>query len=111
MPNDSFITFTVRNLPLGTTDQDVRNHVNSRVSGAQPLVGSIIREPTRQLCYTTVTIRQDSDGDCRAARDKLHGSTLYPQAPISEVRSTQIIVSQEFLGVTTLAEHEDAQFE
>jgi len=95
---------------LGTTDQDVRNHVNSRI-GAQLVVGSIIRESSRALCYTTVTIKQDSDGECKAAREKLNGSAFYPQSPTSDLRNSQISVSQEFLGGTTLVEHEGAQFE
>jgi hypothetical protein len=112
MPNFAYITFTVRNLPLGTTDQDVRNHINSLVSGnPNPLIGAVIEESSRLLCYTIATIRQDSDSGCKAARDRLHGSTIYPSAPTSFLRDSQIIVNQEFLGVTTIAEHEDAQFE
>jgi hypothetical protein len=104
--NPSYVTFTVRNLPLGTTEQDVQNHINNRVRDARPLVGAIIQEPTRPLCYTTVSIRPDSDS--KDWKEKLKGSVIFP---VASQRSSQINVSQEFLGVTTLVEHEDAQFE
>jgi len=107
----AFLALNIRNLPSGTTPQDVVDHINRRASNARPVVGPIVRDPTQQTYYTTVIVRQDSDAKCKALSSKLHLTEFFPRAPESPVRDTKITVSDEFLGVTTVAEHDNPQFE
>ncbi|GAB1311439.1 hypothetical protein MFIFM68171_01649 [Madurella fahalii] len=111
MGRNHYLTLTVRDLPLGTTAQDVRDHINRRFTNAQPLVGPLVKDPNRPSLYTVVTVRQDSDSQCRELRDSLNLSKFFPQKPKTAVVDSQIAVSDEFLGVTTLAEDEDPQFD
>ncbi|KAK5653066.1 hypothetical protein OQA88_9352 [Cercophora sp. LCS_1] len=111
MAKDSYLALAIRNLPAGTTAQDVREHINRVASNPQPVVGPIVKDPNRPTFYTTVTIRQDSDDKCKTLRDKLNLTDFFPRAPETVVRDSKIAVHDEFLGVTTVAEHEDAQFD
>jgi hypothetical protein len=110
-PKDCYLTLTVRNLPLGTTAQDVTDHINRHCSGTKPVVRPLVRDLNRPRLYTTVTICQESEDKCRAVRDRLNITQIYPRTPTSEVRESSITVNDEFLGVTTLAEHETPHFE
>lgn len=106
------MTLTVRNLPLGTTQQDVEDHIKRMCSDANPVVSPVVKESTRPMVYTTVTIRQDTDYKCKDLRDRLNLTPFFPRRPQNpEVRESKINVSDEFLGVTTVAEHKDPQFE
>jgi hypothetical protein len=111
MAKDAFLALNIRNLPAGTTPQDVVDHINRRASNARPVVGPIVRDPTQQTYYTTVVVRQDSDAKCKALSSSLNLTEFFPRAPESPVRDTKITVSDEFLGVTTVAEHDNPQFE
>lgn len=111
MGKDAYLTLTIRNLPPGTTAQDVRDHIGRIYANAQPAVGPIVRDSNRQMLYTTVTVRQDSDEKCRALRDALNLKTFFPRAPETHIRESKIMVNDEFLGVTTVAEHKNPQFE
>lgn len=111
MARDHYLTLTVRDLPPGTTAQDVRHHIDRRHKNAQPVVGPLVKDPNRPSLYTVVTVRQDSDYQCRTLRDNLNLTKFFPQQPTTSVVESQIAVSDEFLGVTTLAEHENPQFE
>lgn len=111
MAKDAFLALTIRNLPTGTTKQDVIDHINRAASNACPVVGPIVRDPNQPTFYTTVTIRQDSDDKCKTLRDKLNLTEFFPRAPQTNVRDSKIVVNDEFLGVTTVAEHENPQFE
>ena len=111
MPRDAYLTLTVRNLPLGTTAHDVRDHILRYDSTANPQVGTVVRDSNRPSLYTTVTIRQDSDDKCKALRDGLNLKDFYPRTPETPGASSKISVNDEFLGVTTIAEHENPQFE
>lgn len=114
MAKDAYLALTIRNLPPGTTAQDVRNHIHGLASGLnpQPNVGPIVKDPNQPTLYTTVTIRQDSEAKCKELRDTLNFSDFYPRSPQNPNNlHSHINVSDEFLGVTTVAEHEDPQFE
>lgn len=111
MAKDTFLALTIRNLPAGTTAQDVIDHINRAASNARPVVGPIVKDPNQPTFYTTVTIRQDSDDKCKALRDKLNLTEFFPRSPETYLRDSKITVNDEFLGVTTVAEHENSQFE
>jgi hypothetical protein len=111
MGRDYYMTLTVRDLPPGTTAQDVCDHINRRRANAHPVVGPLVKDPNRPSLCTVVTIRQDSEYLCRTLRDSLNLKTFYPRNPTTTVTESQIAVSNEFLGVTTLAEHENPEFE
>ncbi|KAK0628411.1 hypothetical protein B0T17DRAFT_152656 [Bombardia bombarda] len=110
-PKDSFLTLSIRNLPMGTTAQDVCDHINRSYSNAQPTVGPIVKEPNRPRLYTTVTIRQDDSDKCKSLRNGLNAKPFIPRHPTTNVKETEIKVNDEFLGVTTVAEHDNPQFD
>ncbi|KAK3330784.1 hypothetical protein B0H66DRAFT_74682 [Apodospora peruviana] len=111
MVRNSYLTLTVRNLPLGTTKEDIIGTINRLYQNAQPVVGLLVKDANRASLSATVTIRQDTDEKCRQLRDNLNLKDFFPRAPETEVVESKIVVNDEFLGVTTVAEHENAQFD
>lgn len=107
----AFLNVTVRNLPPGTTRDDVVRHINGIVLGAQPKVGPVVLDADKRMLHTSVTLQLDSDAACRNACAALHGSRFYPLNPEQPNQSADLAVKEDFLGVTTVAEHDDAQFE
>jgi hypothetical protein len=106
-----YLTVSIRNLPLGTKIQDVGNHINSLVPDSHPAVGPLVPDSNYQTLSTSVTLQTESDKACEAARTKLHGSTFFPKNPERPQDNSVIVVSKDFLGPTTIAEHKDPQFE
>lgn len=106
-----FITLSIRRLPLGTTAQDVRKHILNCVPDSNPIVGPLVREAHKPKLHTTVTLQQDTDAACNEAFRMLHASEIFPQKPDKPFDTSSLAVSRDFVGVTTVAEHEDPQFE
>ncbi|KAK3363108.1 hypothetical protein B0T25DRAFT_526318 [Lasiosphaeria hispida] len=111
MTRDVYLTFAVRNLPPGTTAKDVHDHITRKHRSARPVVGSLIWEPNRRALQTIVTIRRSADWKCKVVREEIKHRIFRPGRPETDVRESNIDVDDEFLGVTTVAEHENAQFD
>ncbi|KAK4171898.1 hypothetical protein QBC36DRAFT_382216 [Triangularia setosa] len=111
MAKDCYLTLTVRNLPPGTTKQDVCNHINARYQNARPEVGPVVKDPNGHTFCTTVTVRQDTEDKCKTLLRDLNLRKIFPQYPTTDMRESELNVSDEFIGVTTLAEHNDPQFD
>ncbi|KAK0730844.1 hypothetical protein B0H67DRAFT_528030 [Lasiosphaeris hirsuta] len=111
MIRDVYLTFAVRNLPLGTTENDVYDHITRKHHSAKPTVGSLIREPNRRALQTIVTIRQHAEWKCKMLREEIKERKFRPARPATNVRESDLDVDDEFLGVTTVAEHENPQFD
>ena len=108
---DSYMTLTIRNLPLGTTENDVFEHIRRQRPDSYPVVNPLTKETNQRTLCAVVTIRQETQEKCKALRDKLNLTHIFPRHPASDVRDAAVMVSDEFLGVTTIAEHDDPQFE
>jgi len=106
-----YTALSIRGLPLGTTAQDVRTHILNNVPDSFPVIGPIVREAHRPMLYTSATIQQESEIACKTARERLNGSKFFPRNPDKPLDHSALIVTQDFLGVTTVAEHDDPQFE
>ncbi|KAK0718730.1 hypothetical protein B0T21DRAFT_55204 [Apiosordaria backusii] len=111
MAKDCYLTLTIRNLPPGTTKQDVCNHINARFQNARPEVGPVVKDSNGHTLCTTVTVRQDTEDKCKTLLRDLNLRKIFPQYPTTEMKESELNVSDEFIGVTTLAEHDDPQFD
>ncbi|KAK4197803.1 hypothetical protein QBC40DRAFT_308773 [Triangularia verruculosa] len=111
MAKDCYLTLTVRNLPPGTTKQDVCNHINARFQNARPEVGPVVKDPNGQTFCTTVTVRQDTEDKCKILLRDLNLRKIFPLYPTTDMRESELNVSDEFIGVTTLAEHDNPLFD
>ncbi|KAK4189032.1 hypothetical protein QBC35DRAFT_514333 [Podospora australis] len=109
--SSSYMTFSIRNLPPGTTKDDVRALINTAKGDAAPRVGQLIKAPNLKTLTTTVTLRQSSVEKLKDLRNKLNKTTIFPENPTSSMVTSEIAVSDEFMGITTLVEHKDAQFD
>ncbi|KAK3497159.1 uncharacterized protein B0T23DRAFT_437943 [Neurospora hispaniola] len=108
---DSYMTLTIRNLPLGTTEDDVFEHIRRQRHDSDPIVNPLTKETNQRTLCAVVTIRQETEEKCKVVRDKLHLTRIYPKFPAGDVKDSVVMVSDEFLGVTTIAEHDDPQFD
>ncbi|KAJ4402710.1 hypothetical protein N0V85_005256 [Neurospora sp. IMI 360204] len=108
---DSYMTLTIRNLPLGTTEKDVFEHIRRQRPDSDPIVNPLTKETNQRTLCAVVTIRQETEEKCKALRDRLNLTRIYPKHPAGDVRDSAVMVSDEFLGVTTIAEHDDPQFD
>ncbi|KAK3498668.1 hypothetical protein B0T13DRAFT_503097 [Neurospora crassa] len=108
---DSYMTLTIRNLPLGTTENDVFEHIRRQRHDSDPIVNPLTKETNQRTLCAVVTIRQETEEKCKVVRDKLHLTRIYPKFPAGDVKDSVVMVSDEFLGVTTIAEHDDPQFD
>ncbi|KAH0556608.1 hypothetical protein GP486_005557 [Trichoglossum hirsutum] len=98
-------TVSVRNLPPLTSREDVENFFNGSIPGCSPLVGPLVKDSHVDALCTTVTL-QTGDA-CKLAYAKLNNQLF---------RATRggegdVSISSDFMGVNTVAEHNDPQFD